>query len=315
MVAADVVGHDAGIFQVDGILPHADGEGTDGGLALPGGDGAHQRGVQAAGQQEAHLCVGHQPLLYAGHQLVVDVGAHSLQIIIAELLDLGDIVVADEFAVLVVVSGRKRHHLAAHAHQVLGLTAKDDDALFVIAVVQRADADGVAGGDELLRLAVIEDQSILRVQHSEHVHAIFLVQRQKYLAIGTAAEGIALFQQLGLAFLVAVDLAVADHIAVAQAEGLHPLRRQAHDGQTVKAQQTVAGIHDPAVVGAAGNGLHEAVGKGGDVSAGVTIPNDRTHFVTLRICEVSANTIGRGAVPRGATYLWPLSTASIKALP
>ena len=197
------------------------------------------------------------------------------------------------------MSGRKRHHLIAHAHQVFRLAGKGDHAFLVIAVVKRPDADGVAGGDELLCLAVKEDQSVLRVQHFEHLHAVLLVQRQQDLTVGAAAEGIALFQQFGLALLVAVNFAVADHIAAVHFKRLHPLRRQAHDGQPVEPQQAVSGIHDPAVVRAAGNGFHEPVCKGGDVCTNVTIPHNRTHFVTLRICDdISKYDRARCCAPR-----------------
>ena len=213
----------------------------------------------------------------------MDVGAHGVQIVIAKLLYFCDIIVADELAVLVVMSRRERHDLIAHAHQILRLAGKDDHALLVIAVVQRADTDRVSGGDELLRLAVKQDQGILRVQHFEHLHAVLLVQRQQDLTVGAAAEGIALFQQLGLAGLIAVDLTVADHIAAIHLEGLHPLRRQAHDGQTVKAQQAVAGVYDAAVVGAAGDRFHKALGKRGGIGTNVTITHNRTHFMILQI--------------------------------
>ncbi len=50
-------------------------------------------------------------------------------------------------------------------------------------------------------------------------------------------KGVAFSFQLLFERAEAVQLAVADHAVGAAEEGLHPLRRQAHDGQPAKAQQ------------------------------------------------------------------------------
>ena len=42
--------------------------------------------------------------------------------------------------------------------------------------------------------------------------------------------------------------------SAAEVEGLHPLLVQAHDGKTVEAEHTAAGLFHPAHVGTAGNG-------------------------------------------------------------
>ena len=90
VIGADVIGHFAGVFQIDGILVHADGESADG--LLPqhlGADGAHQRGIQAAGEQEAQRGIGVQPLIHTGDQLIADGAADGLQIIMAILRNSG----------------------------------------------------------------------------------------------------------------------------------------------------------------------------------------------------------------------------------
>ena len=62
-------------------LIHADGEGADLLAQHLGGDGAHQGGVQPAGEQEAQRGVRVQPLVHAGDQLVADVAADGVQIV------------------------------------------------------------------------------------------------------------------------------------------------------------------------------------------------------------------------------------------
>ena len=122
------------------------------------------------------------------------------------------------------MSRRERYDLSAEPHQVFGLAGKDDGAGGVIAVVERADADGVAGGDIAFRVSVVQDQRKFRVQHPEHLHTVLLIQREQDLAIGAALEGVALLLQCLPDPFESVDLTVADHIAVTQLEGLHPLR-------------------------------------------------------------------------------------------
>ena len=150
------------------------------------------------------------------------------------------------------MSRRERHDLSAEPHQVFGLAGKDDGAGGVIAVVERADADGIAGGNIAFRVSIVQDQRKFRVQHPEHLHAVLLIQREQDLTVGAALKGIALLLQRLPDPFESVDLTVADHIAVTQLEGLHPLWLQAHDGEPVEAEQAAAGRLHPRVVRAAG---------------------------------------------------------------
>ena len=278
VVAADVVGHLLGVFQVDGVLAHADGEGADGFLALTGCDGADQRGIQAAGEQEAHLGIGDQALFNAFDQLFMDFGADRLHIVHAHLVYCGDVVVADEFPVLIVVSGREGHDLAHQPHQVLGFAGKDDDAMGVVAIVQGTNADGVTGGDVALGVSIVEDQGKLRIQTAEHICAVLLIHGQQNLTVGLADEGVfARLHQLLFQAGEAINFAVADHIAAVQLEGLHPFRMQTHDGQTVETQQPLAGVNDPAVIGTAGDGAVKKSLKFRYSDTAVTEPHNRTH--------------------------------------
>ena len=170
------------------------------------------------------------------------------------MVHLCQIGVADELAVGVVVARGEGADLGAQAHQVFRLAGKHDAAVGVVAVEQRADADGVPGGDELAGGAVVEDEGELRVQHGEHVQTMLVVQGQQHLAVAAALERVALLHQLPLQRAEAVDLPVAHHIVPAQLERLHARLRQTHDGQPLEAQVAGGRLDDAGHVGAPGVG-------------------------------------------------------------
>ncbi len=116
----------------------------------------------------------------------------------AVVRDGGEVGVADELAAGVVVAGREGADLLAQADEVFGLAGEDDAAVVQVAVEQRADADGVPGGDEGVRLVVVDDHGELGVQLREHVQAILPVQGQDDLAVAAALEFVALLRQLPL---------------------------------------------------------------------------------------------------------------------
>ena len=60
-----------------------------------------------------------------------------------------------------------------------------------VAVEQRTDADGVAGGDEPILAGIVQDQRKLRVHVAEHIQPVLVVQRQQDLAVAVGAELIA----------------------------------------------------------------------------------------------------------------------------
>ena len=253
VIRADVIRHFSGVFQINGILVHANGESAD---LLPQhqrADGAHQRGIQSAGEQEAQRGVGVQPLVHTGDQLVADGAADGFQIVMAIVRDGGEVGVADELAAGVVVAGREGADLLAQADKVLGLAGEHDATVIQIAVEQRPDADGVPGGDEGIRLVVIDDHGELRVQLGKHRKAVFPVQRQNDLAVAAALEFVAFLRQLPLQGTEAVQLPVAHHHIAVQLKGLHTGLGQAHNGQPVEAQPAGAGVHDLGHVGATGN--------------------------------------------------------------
>ena len=85
----------------------------------------------------------------------MNVAAHGFEVVIADSVHPGNVVVADKLAALPVVSRREWLDLDAQPNQILRLAGKDDDAFFVVTVKQQTDADGVAGGDELPRSPVV----------------------------------------------------------------------------------------------------------------------------------------------------------------
>ena len=254
VIRADVIRHFSGVFQINGILVHANGEGADLLSQHQCADGAHQRGIQAAGEQETQRSVGVQPLIHTGDQLVADGAADGFQIVMAILRNGGQVGVADKLAVCVIMPRREGTDLLAEADKVLGLAGEHDATVIQIAVEQRPDADGVPGGDEGIRLVVIDDHGKLRVQLGKHRKAVFPVQRQNDLAVAAALEFVALLRQLPLQGAEAVQLAVADHHVAVQLKGLHASLSQAHDGQPVEAQPAGAGVHEPGHIRPPGEG-------------------------------------------------------------
>ena len=258
VVGVQILRHLAGIFQVDGVAAHADGKCADGLFEQLCRDCAHEAAVQAAGEQEAERRVGIEPLLHAGDELFADVRADSLQIILADGVDLRHVAVAGELTVGIIVTGRKRHHIVHETDKVFRLAGKDDRALGVVAVVQRADADGVARRDKTAALGVIDDHGKLCVETAEHVQPLAFVEREQDLTVGFALERLALGDQPLTDGTKTVDLTVAHERAAITCERLHAFRMQPHDGQPVKAERRRADVQHARIVRAAGNGLVKA---------------------------------------------------------
>ena len=278
VVGVEVVRHLLGVFQVDGVLAHADGKGADGFAQFFGRNGADQAGIQPAGKQKAHGGIGVQPFVHTGHQLFPDVGKNFRQFVLGIGRGIGNIAVAHKLAVAVVAADGERIDLFAQPHQVFGLRRKGDAAGFAVAVEQRPDADGVPRRDEQLFAAVVENHGELGVQMFEHLQAVFIIQRQDDLAVGIRLEGVA----LGLQFLFdgaeTVQLTVAHHTVGPAEEGLHALRRKAHDGQPPEAQQAELRFADALVVRPAGGGAQQVRGESffGQVMSGIA--HDTAHF-------------------------------------
>ena len=196
----------------------------------------------------------------------------------AHLIYLGNVAVAGEFPVLVIISRREGHDVLGEAHQVLGLTGKEDAAGVAVAVVQGTDPDGVPGGNELICGGVVEDHGKLRVQHGEHLHTVLLPERQQQFTVAAAAEGITLGLQVLFHLPEPVQFPVAHHsAAVRVSKGLHALRLGAHDGQAVEHQHPAAYRQHTGIVRSAalslGEGLHQLLH--GEIAPGIS--HNSTH--------------------------------------
>ena len=283
VIAADVVRCLPGVFQVDGVGGHAHGVGLNGPAQKAGGDGADQGAVQPAGEKESHWHIGVQPLFHAQNQLLVDVGTDRIQVVPADLVHLGNIPVAGEPAVLVVVARREGQDSVRQPPQVFRLAGKEDLAAGAVAVVQGPDADGVPGGDEAVCARVIEDEGEFRVQLTEHPHAVLPPQGQEQLTVGPAGEHVPLGFQLSFQGAEPIELPVADHGATVRGgEGLHPRGVDAHDRQAVEEERTGRCFQGAAVVGAPAFGGRKAAQQRGGWNVLCRITHNCTHKKHLR---------------------------------
>ena len=246
MVAADVVGDFLCVFEVNSVLAHAYCKGAYRLFALSCRYGADEGGIESAGEQEADLCVRNESLVNAGDELFADVFANCLKVVMADFVNRRYVAVLDKLAVFI-VPGREGHNMPAHSDEVLRLAREHDNTFFIVAVVERADAYRVSCGDIFFLFAVVDNQRKLGIEHLEHIHAVFAVEREKYLAVGAAFECIFL-RKLLFYLLVAVYLAVADDIAAVQFKRLHSVGGQSHYSKAVEAEQTFAGVYYSAVV-------------------------------------------------------------------
>ena len=263
VLRTDEIGDLPGVFQVDGVLAHADGKGADRFFALPCGDGADKGGIKAAGEQKAHLCVRRQPLFHPGDQFFADLLAGGLKVVAADAVHLCDIAVADEPAAFIVVSRGERKDLFAKSDEIFRLTGKQDDAACVVSVVQRTDADGIARGDEFVRFAVVDHTGEFGVQPGKQIRAVFKIHGEQDLAVAVACKSITLFDQpLPLGFET-VQFPVTNGIAAVFFKRLHAGGGKPHDGQAVKGENTAARFDDAAVVRSTGPCLRKAVLKRG----------------------------------------------------
>ena len=228
VITADVICHLLCVLQVNGILTHADGKGSDGGPALPCCNGTHQGRVQTATKEETDLCVGHKAFFHTCNQLFTNVIAHRFQIMAVIFCHCCNVAVAGKLAVTVVMSRWERQDLFCQVDQVLRLAGKDDGSVVIIAIIQRPDTDGIPGGDKLIFFRVIENAGKFRIQHRKHIYAVLFIERQQHLTIGVADKGMLTFQFLS-ELLKTIDFTVAYQCVSVKLKGLHSLWVQSHN--------------------------------------------------------------------------------------
>ena len=252
MIASDVFRHLTRVLEVDRVLIHTYREGADGLFQLALRDGAHQRGIQTAREQEAQRRIRVQTLFHALDEQVVQMRAHGFFRFHHKLIHVRRVGVADEFTVRPVAARRERQDCPAKAHEVLRLAGKGDAAVREHAVIERADADGIARRNKAVLFGIVENQRKFRVQRAEHIRAVFAIKRKQNLTVGFAPERIRFHQALAHR-AEAVKLAVAHDIIAVHLKGLHAALVKPHDRQPVEAQIAARHLDEPAHIRPAGD--------------------------------------------------------------
>ena len=122
----------------------------------------------------------------------MNVGANCFKIVIDNLVNCGYIAVTVELAVLVEMSGRKRHYFFAEFNEILRLARKSDRSILVITVIKRTDSYRIARCNKFMSRRIINYAGKLRVKLCKHICAVLFVHRQKNLAVAAAFKCIAL---------------------------------------------------------------------------------------------------------------------------
>ena len=174
------------------------------------------------------------------------------------------------------MAGREGKNPLTEAEKVLRFTGEGDVAVDKITVIERADPDGVPGGDEPVVFPVVENQGKLGVQKTEHVQTVLTIEGQEQLTVGSALKTVAQRFKLPSLFPPAVELAVADDLVLPQRKRLHPFIVQAHDGQPVKTEESSAGGLDAGVIRTAAFGSDKVRP---DLPGGIEI-RQKTHHTT-----------------------------------
>ncbi len=253
------------------------------------GAGRHQRRVEAARQQHAVGHVGHQLAMHRGFERRAQLRRLDLDaaggLVVAPLAR----PVAHRHAdpAVQVVAGRKHLDVVADADQRLHFRSHVQAARGIVAHVERADADRIAGDQVALRILVPEREGEDAVELVEEVDAVFAIQGVDHLAVRVGLELVGLAQAL-LQLAMVVDLAVhrQRQAAVGRSQRLRA-GRHVDDGEALVHQDgPVIGI-DAAPVRPA-MALPHALRQGllaqrGQVDAGRNIEDseDRTHGVFL----------------------------------
>ena len=152
------------------------------------------------------------------------------------------------FTTPVVVSGKERLIFVAEAFKGFQFAAYVDVPLLVTADVERNDAYGVAGDQEVVGLFVIKGEGEDAVQFFEEVDTLVLVEGDNDLAVRACPEGV-LPGITGTDLTMVIDFAIhgKDLPAVGRVEGL-PTAFGVDDGEAFMCQDGTAAYVDTAPV-------------------------------------------------------------------
>jgi hypothetical protein len=123
----------------------------------------------------------------------------------------------------------------------------EPNRLAVVGVVERLDAECVAGEEEGTLAVVPNSEREHPAQRVEHLRAAVGVQVQQNFRVALAAEGATLAFELASQFTIVVDLAVErDHVApVGAVHRLRPARREVDDRQPPVSEADVLRLRKP----------------------------------------------------------------------
>ena len=174
------------------------------------GHGGDQRRIQPAGQQHAVRHVGHQLAVHRGLEGFAQFLQRHLNAFHHVVVPPRALVVLRQFAGrgVVPVARRELRHVGAIVDQRLHFRGHPQAALLVVAPVQWADPERVAGDDRATLAGIPQCEGEDPVEAvEERCRRVLEVQRVDHFAVGLGLEGIGL-RQFRLELLVVVDLAV-----------------------------------------------------------------------------------------------------------
>ena len=104
--------------------------------------------------------------------------AYRFKVVVTNRIYRRYIVIADKFAVLIIVPGRERHNFTDKPHKVFRLGGENRISVLIKPVIKRTYTYGVARGDKTVLFAVVNYKRKFRVQHFKHISAVKLIERQ-----------------------------------------------------------------------------------------------------------------------------------------
>ena len=248
VLASYIIGNYPGILKVNGVRVHSDCKCLNGLMELLRRNSANEGRIKAAGKKKSHFGIRYQTFINCRNKLVMNLCINSIQIVVANTINLCNVTIKNEFFSIEKVSGREGHYLITKTYKVLRLTCHYHNALFVIAIIERTYSNRVACCDVFILLCIVDNAGKLRIEHCKHIRSVFLIERKKYFAIAVTFERIICFK-LCTQFFKAIYLAIANAVISIKLKRLHTLGCQSHYRKSVKCQIAVARPAYPRVIG------------------------------------------------------------------
>ena len=174
------------------------------------GDCRHQRGIQPARQQHAVGHVGHQLAMHRGLEGLAQFLQRHIHVFDRVVVAPRSLVVLRQFAGrgVVPVAGRELRHVGAFVHQGLHFRGHPQSTFLVVAPIQRAYAQRIAGDQRAALRGIPQGKGEDAVEPVEETgRAVLAIQRVDHLAVRGGLERIRL-RELALQLAMVVDLPV-----------------------------------------------------------------------------------------------------------